>query len=405
MSLHLGHVDPGKKPANIKKWLEPYHRYLLMNEKNSKFRDEKLGQWHNFSQLSTVQVRPLQTFLQNAGFYPEAELTGIFGYGTRSALRLFQEYVRNIEGETSIGAPDGWVGPKTQQQINRWKRNNLSCEWNQFSLQNPSEDYIKWFELLHKAQILYMQSNDPVIQNLRNFAKSKKTSSLPPDRWSFRPYDTHLLGLRLNAEVAFTNRPNDDLFILLIRGMVFMFWGSTDPNPRLVDNPAGAPFLTEGQHKYHYGWHKRSSSQKAYLALKPYPPGALVFRDRNHRNKIMSDDIQHGFDSPNTTINIHWTPNAMKNWSAGCQVINGDSYIDPQGNVISCKEYCASGYSSISSKLTKGAYNVLTDLVACYSQPGNDTVWYTIGRMNNLEELASGIDKQFVNSQISRLKT
>jgi hypothetical protein len=404
MSLHLGHVDPGKKPSNIKNWLQPYHKYIRVSAKNSKFRGEKFGQWHNFTQLSSAKVRPLQRFLQNAGFYPKAKKTGIFGYGTRSALRLFQEYIRNIEGDKSIGAPDGWTGPKTDAHIARWKRDNLTCHWNQFSLKTPSEEYIKWFQILNKAKLQYLTSEDPVIENLRSFFKTRNASSLPPERWTFRPYDTHLLGVRRHPETAFTDRPNDDLFILLIRGMVFKFWGSTDPNPKMVTNVQGAPFLTEGQHKYYYGWHKVSSKEKVYMALKPYPPGTLVFRDRNKRNKLLPDDIQNGFDNPNTTINIHWTPNGMANWSAGCQVINGESYIDTDDKLISCREYCASGYRSISSSKTKGAYNVLTDLVVCFAQANNDTVWYTLGRLNNLEELASGFDSQFVDSQVSRLK-
>ena len=404
MSLHIGHVDPGKKPSNIKEWLKPFHRYMRVNQKNSQFRGEKLSKWFSFSQLSSRQVVPLQEFLQQAGFYPNAEKTGIFGYGTRSAVRLFQEYVRNIEGDLTIGTPDGWAGSKTLAHIERWKQNNLTCHWNDFSLLSPSQEYLDWFRILNKAKLFYLTSKDPVIENLRSYFRSGQASSLPPERWTYRPYDAHLLGVRRNPEVAFSQRPNDDLFILLIRGMVFKFWGSTDPNPGMVTTSAGAPFLTEGQHKYHFGWHKIWSKEKVYMALKPYPPGALVFRDRNKRNKLLPDDIQNGFDEPNTTINIHWTPNDIQNWSAGCQVINGESYITPENRVISCRDYCATGYRTLSSSKTKGAYNVLTDLVICFSQPKNDTVWYTLGRLNNLEELESGFNSQFVEEQMNRLK-
>ncbi len=64
-------------------------------------------------------------FLKENGFFPNSDLSGIFGYGTQSATRLFQEYVFSIEGDISIGTPDGIAGKNTLDHINHWKQNKL----------------------------------------------------------------------------------------------------------------------------------------------------------------------------------------------------------------------------------------------------------------------------------------
>ncbi|MBK8501013.1 MAG: hypothetical protein IPL46_01765 [Saprospiraceae bacterium] len=287
------------------------------------------------------------------------------------------------------------------------EKDKLHCRWGDFSLVQPTVEYQKWFELLKRAQLKYLTSDDPVIRNLRS--STSKSDSLPPEKWTFRPFDTHLIGIRCQAEVAFENRPNDDLFILLINGMVFTFWGSTDPNPKLVSadtkQTSGSPFLSEGQHKYRFGWHKVSSKERIYMALRPYSQGVLVFRDRKNRNKLMMDDIQRGFDDPNMTINIHWTPDGDPNWSAGCQVISVESYLDTEDSPLSCRDYCAKHDDDLSSSKTRGAYNVLSDLVVSYSAAGNDVVWYTLARLENFAEVAPEFGEEFIRRELDRLKS
>jgi len=405
--LHLGLVDSNAKPSNISQWLQPYHRAMSTDlKKLNQFRDEPNNKWRPLKTIDGHSVAELQAFLKEAGFFPKAEISGIFGYGTRAALRLFQEYVRNKEDNLEV-IPDGVFGSVSAAHVIRWKKDQLHCRWNNFSITKPGPEYEKWFELLKRAQLKYLSSQDPVIRHLRSYLK--KSDSFPPEKWTFRPFDTHLIGIRCRAEEAFTNRPNDDLFILLINGMVFTFWGSTDPNPKLVSSKiketAGSPFLTEGQHKYRFGWHKVSSKSRVYMALRPYSKGVLVFRDRKNRNKLVMDDIQRGFDEPNSTINIHWTPDGDRNWSAGCQVISGESYLDNDDSLISCRDYCAKHYDDLSGTKTRAAYNVLSDLVVSYSATGSDVVWYTLARLENFAEVAPEFGVEFINRELNRLKS
>ena len=71
----------------------------------------------------------------------------------------------------------------------------------------------------------------------------------------------------------------------------------------------------------------------------------------------------------------------MSTWSEGCQVINGTLYINHDNELIDC-----SGFAAINNKevakdrsKTRGAYNVLLDLVTALSgDTGSSTVKYML---------------------------
>ena len=150
------------------------------------------------------------------------------------------------------------------------------------------------------------------------------------------------------------------------------------------------PSLVEGQHKYRFGWHKISEEKKIYRALKPFDPaGVIILRDLNRDNALTPDDLAvRGNNSleVNNSINIHWSGVGTSNWSAGCQVIAGKNYINNKDKLIDCSKFASTAYSELntSSKKTKGAYNVLADLVVCYSKAGVNHVLYTLGREESL---------------------
>jgi hypothetical protein len=71
----------------------------------------------------------------------------------------------------------------------------------------------------------------------------------------------------------------------------------------------------------------------------------------------------------------------VKNWSEGCQVINGTAYIGPSNELIDCSAFAAVNNSEIAADptRTRGAYNVLVDLVtALASDLPTNTVKYTL---------------------------
>jgi peptidoglycan hydrolase-like protein with peptidoglycan-binding domain len=71
-----------------------------------------------------LKVAEVQQILRDAEFFPNGKVDGICGYRTRSAIRLFQEYVRTIEKDESM-IPDGVVGPKSFAHLQR--RRTIIC--------------------------------------------------------------------------------------------------------------------------------------------------------------------------------------------------------------------------------------------------------------------------------------
>lgn len=408
-TLSLGKVDAGAMPADPAQFLARYHTSMAsLPQAKSQFRDEADGVWRSFQPIDGSEVRALQQFLHDKGFLPKADMIdGIFGYSTQAAVRLFQEYIRTVEKIESIGAPDGAVGPNTLSHVQRWIANGIQCEWNNWA----SPEYAQWINLLAKAKN-HFQTNSSEIADLVN-RHPNRGSTRKVDEWDVSADTVHLIGLRQGQENAATARDskgrflrgNDDLFIFLIKGMVFKFWGSTDPNPAL-SRDSGNPFLVEGQHLYQFGWHGLSDEKQhqVYRALKPEKLGVLVYRVPEAAGLT---SVGGGLDpAPNPAINIHWSGLGGYNFSAGCQVISGGSYINHRDEVVNCTKHAALSYSELGTK-GRGAYNVFTDLLLSYGPPGVRTIAYTLGRDETLrlaDEVPAWKDPNFVSNTVRRMK-
>lgn len=414
--LHLGVVDRDSfaefqtiQDAYFKKFHNKFWSWYDKS-KRSLFRGDGQGEWIKPKPISGSDVSKLQQFLIKRGFMPFGKPDGIYGYVTLSAVRLFQEYLRTIEQIEGFGVPDGRVGNGTHKQMIRWVQDDLHCLWAPGN--NSSREYDLWMDLLPKVKMAYKQQvselNSPSsnvdlfqIQELEKY--NRKADTLKIDDWSFNRNDIHLVGLRCNQEKGIWKRGSDDLFLLLINGKVFKFWGSTDPNPK--SSLKQEPYLLEGQHKYRLSWHKVSRQDRVYKALTPYSKGVLVFRDWDGNNSLNESDIRRGLeynptgksglDNPNLSINIHWSGYGYSNWSAGCQVISGNAYVNDRGNRIDCSDFAASFYDKLSHiskkgvKRTSGAYTFMSDLVLAYTPPGKDYLLYTLGRDGTVQEFAS----------------
>jgi hypothetical protein len=399
-NLSLGNADSGLS-FDESQFLVRYHANLPLSKAKTQFRDEGNNQWKGFTRTDGSDVSALQQFLHNAGFMPKPEkVEGVFGYATQAAARLFQEYVRTVEKIDTT--PDGIVGTGTKGHIQRWQDNGLKCEWANWSKDNPSPEYAQWLSLLGKAKD-HFKANGSEILDLISQHRNKfgVCDTRIIDEWDVSNNTVHLIGLRQGEDAAVQSdfkgrfrRANDDLFVFLINGMVFKFWGSTDPNPEL-SRKSGNPFLIEGQHNYRFGWHKinLSVSEKAkglqegykvYRALQPFNKGVLVYRVPN-AGGLTAAEVAGGIDpKSNTTINIHWSGEGDYNQSAGCQVMAGRSYINHKGEVVSCSKYAASSYNEIGGLKGRGAYNMFVDLLLTYGPPGVDTMAYTLGRDETL---------------------
>lgn len=400
-TLYLGGCDYGKSPVSRRSFLAPYHMDGLLKNTVS-FRDDDRTTWRRFKNIPGEEVADLQRFLHRAGFMPRGVIDGIFDYVTQASARLFQEYVRSVEGVSSM-LPDGIVGSGTQSHIDRWKATGKISDWGKISSTNPSGEYTKWMQLLRRAKDHYGENPHPILEQVAQYQIPSDTKKI--DDWEFDPEQIHLIGIRRAQDLGGERRENDDIFILLVRGMVFKFWGSTDANQKMGSRRDEA-FLVEGQHKYRFGWHKISVENKIYRALKPYRNGVLVFRDSDDDNALTEKDLKKGLDkNPNNTINIHWSGIGHSNWSAGCQVIAGKSYINHIDTVVDCSSFAAAGYKSLnkSAKKTKGAYNVLADLIVSFSKSGIDHIYYTLGREASLK-LDASLGSDYAHETLARMQ-
>ena len=323
---------------------------------------------------TTMSVAQVQQALKEIGFFPGATIDGICGYRTQSAIRLFQEYVRSVEKLDCT--PDGQFGPKSQAHLQRWIDGPLRTVW------APTIDvwkrgatvdgeYAEWLALLERAKQQALAGPTRVQQLVNDFATKCDTRKVA--QWDFTTANNiHLIGIRRNEMQG----KFDDIFILLIKGLVFKFQGTTEPGAS--DNAAGPPFLVPAQHEYHFGWH-----QSKYLALRPQSVGVLVVRAGQDK-RVDDADLAKGLEA-NGTINIHWGGRGMtrdvNSWSEGCQTINGTVYINANDALVSCSAFTAStpGEAMTDVHKTRGAYNVLLDLVSALgSDIGGGTVKYTL---------------------------
>ena len=321
-----------------------------------------------------MTVAAIQKALAQIGFFPGGKADGICGYRTVSAIRLFQEYVRAVEQLPCV--PDGRFGPQSQQHLQRWITKGLQPDWTPTvdawrSGALGNTEYSAWLGLLGQVKARYLSSPTRMLQLVN--ANTAPSDTRKVAAWDVSPTGVHLIGVRREeASLKF-----DDIFVVLIKGLVYKFQGTTEPGAA-TDPTKGAPFLVQGQHDYHFGWHK-----KTYLALRPQNNGVLIVRSKGDM-QLDEADLANGLQVEGT-INVHWGGLGLKRdvntWSEGCQVINGTAYVTPQGALINCAAFAATNNDEIAKtpSKTRGAYNVLLDLVTAL---GNDlpspTVKYTL---------------------------
>jgi hypothetical protein len=395
MLLKLGYHDAGSV-ADGTEYLKGYHDWSL---RKPAFRGEKTGQWLGFSSVSGQAVADLQRQLREIGFFPRGAIDGVYGYRTRSAVRLFQEYVRAVESRHDIGHVDGEAGDKTQQQIKRWMSENRKPD-----LGGSRDQYKQAMEGLRQLQKHFKAANPKGIQLLN--AHAAGTASRSVDDWTYREEDIHLIGIRRNENEVFrdgkgkTRRANDDIFVLLLNGMRLACRGSTNPSPSVAKRPDQA-FLLRGQHAYRFGWHKIKGTEQApaktnvYRAFKPkVPAGPLIVRAIGD---LLTDDSFRSA-APNPGINIHWSGSGTANWSAGCQVVAGMKYINYRNETVDLSDRAARSYGDLTGARTRGAYNALIDLITVSAndiRTNGDNLYYTLLYERDVKTTAAGAPIDF----------
>ena len=417
--LRLGRVDEDVRFSVDEReaFLRLYHHPHGFAKGEIRFRDDSRNCWYPWESLPGHRIRGLTQFLQASGFMPNAAHDGIFGYVTQAAVRLFQEYVRTVDNperhlqRSPACWPDGIVGQDTSFYIDDWKARNAATRW---ADGETTPDHVRWMNWLQSAASHYRTEPSPLMQKLR--AAERRSDSLIPEEWSYDPAETHLIGIRRNVTrpMDVAGRAPDDLFVLLLGGKTFYFWGSTDANP----SSGREGYLIEGQHRYRLNWHNIGATRRdrIYKAARPAGAGVMVARDVHGHNALTDENRRDGFDPvPNPTFNIHWSGLGRSNWSAGCQVVSGKNYLNDNGDLVSCAEYAARNDAERGKRrtqdgprLTMGAYSVLSDLILCYTTARESTekptFLYSLFQEEAFDAI-DGIDRGEIGTKVQKLRT
>ena len=126
--MKLGHFDPDVLLSVGAEYLSMVKEFTDVD--NSKVSDDRyriVFKEHDANTLG-MTVKEVQTELKNLGFYTGA-INGLCGFGTSSAIRLFQEYVDSIEGIKCVA--DGDFGPATKKELDRWLEKTEFPQWTQ----------------------------------------------------------------------------------------------------------------------------------------------------------------------------------------------------------------------------------------------------------------------------------
>ena len=293
-----------------------------------------------------LSVSDVQRGLKTIGFFPGGPLTAFAAYRTLSAIRLFQEYVRTIEKLDSV--PDGRFGPASQQHLQRWIEKDLRPDWaptiERLAVRRPwrQTEYTEWLSLLEQVKAQYQASPN------RDAADGERARAERHARGG-------AMGLLCQGQPASHRCPSHGVQRQVRRrvraadqGTRIQVPGATEPAHRTTRG--GTPFLVQGQHDYHFGWHK-----KTYLALRPQGKGVLVVRSKNDK-RLDDADLAGGLETE-PTINIHWGGMGMtrdvNSWSEGCQVINGAVYLNSNDDLIDCSAFSAVTPSQATDRSTQ----------------------------------------------------
>lgn len=380
--IELGCFDAGTPVAACKAYIQEVGALTRVPlSEVAEGRDRLKLQSYAPNAAQPMTVAQVQRALRTIGFFPGGRDDGICGYRTLSAIRLFQEYVRSVEGIADC-IPDGRFGPASQAQLQRWVAEQRSSTWAATIAgwqagSTAASEFTEWLGLLERVREKRLAQPGPVLERVNAFAGPSDTRKVA--QWDFAARgNMHLVGIRRQQVTG----KFDDIFVLLAKGLVFKFQGSTEPGA--TKDARGLPFLVPGQHDYHFGWHQRK-----YLALRPQSQGVLVVRSKNDQ-RLDEADLASGLEA-NATINIHWGGKGMlgniNNWSEGCQVINGSIYVNPSDALVDCSAFAALNNAEVTANpaRTRGAYNVLLDLVTALGSDLSPTVKYTLLTEPDLE--------------------
>ena len=90
----------------------------------------------------------------------------------------------------------------------------------------------------------------------------------------------------------------------------------------------------------------------------------------------------------------------VNNWSEGCQVINGSVYLDAKDELVNCSAFTALNNDELANDpaKTRGAYNVLLDLVTALASDLSPTLKYMLLTEQDLA-LSPGLGRKLAEAR------
>ena len=258
--------------------------------------------------------------------------------------------------------------------------------------------FSEWMERLKALKVKLSANPGPVHTQVAKFGKPSDTYQVKD--WAFNGEDVHLIAIRKPPVVPriFDANRNDALFILLIEGKVYKFWGFTGyfnaKGNNSNNNDLSLAIMAEGQHKY------AIDKTRSVKALIPFQDGVLFFRDRDKNKAFSARDIRAGlYSEPIETADIQWAPLGIDNDKTGVQFISNKRYINHDDDIISKSQLTDTDNALLGEGgSSTDAYEAFTDLI--WGLTERDWIYYTLVDWNDFDTES----KADITNTLNRLK-
>ena len=218
-----------------------------------------------------------------------------------------------------------------------------------------------WIKRLGSLKIKLQKQPGPEHTKVIEYEPPSDTRKV--DEWDFDTGEAHLIAIRKLPLIprVFDAKKDDALFVLLVDGETYVFYGFTGHFDTTVKKGTRGKtktgFIAEGQHKY------RIENTGAERRLVPYEDGVLLFQDRDKNRQLSDKEVKAGlYPEPIETANIQWYPLGNSNTLTGIQFISEDSYLDPRNEIV--------------SNAAANAYETFVDRI--WGDPERESLYYTV---------------------------
>ena len=254
-----------------------------------------------------------------------------------------------------------------------------------------------WLKRLKTLKVRLQEQPGPEHTMVTEFGTASDTRKLAD--WNFdKPGEAHLIAIRKLPLIprVFDARKDDALFVLLVDGKSYVFYGFTGHFDATLEgssrdrNKTG--FIAEGQHKYRI---ENSGSERLLI---PYEDGVLLFQDRDKNRELSARDIRAGlYPEPIESANILWHPVGNNNTLTGIQFISEGSYMDPYDEIVS-NAAIANAAGGATNSVSVNAYDTFVDRI--WGNPARDSLFYTVVDWSDFDKDA----KEEITKTMNRLR-